>query len=194
MTRTVTRLFDSRSQAEAAVRDLEASGIPTERLSIVAAESRAGEARSFAADSDVEDEGSETLEGAGQGAGVGAAIGGGLGLLAGLGALAIPGVGPVVAAGWLGSTLAGAATGAAVGGVTGGILGALKDAGVADEDAHVYAEGVRRGGAIVSVRTDDDDAFRAQEILARHGGVDAVARGQAYRDEGWTGFDETRAI
>ena len=62
--------------------------------------------------------------------------------------MAIPGVGPVVAAGWLVSTLAGAAAGAA----TGGVLGALTQAGISDDDAQVYAEGLRRGGAVVSAR------------------------------------------
>ena len=72
-------------------------------------------------------------------------------LLAGLGLLAIPGVGPVVAAGWLVAT----AAGAAAGGLTGGIVGALTQAGVSDEDAQVYAEGVRRGGTLVTARVND---------------------------------------
>src|SRR6185369_6616916 len=82
------------------------------------------------------------LEAAGAGAGVGAAVGGTAGLLAGLGLMAIPGVGPVVAAGWLVSTLAGAAAG----GLAGSVVGALTQAGVSKEDADVYAEGLRRGG------------------------------------------------
>jgi len=188
MSRTVTRLFDSRIHAEAAIRDLEAAGFDTGRLSLIASETRSEERRSFSGDRDGDN---ETLEGAGEGAATGGVIGAGVGLLAGLGALAVPGLGPVLVAGWLGTTLAGAATGAAVGGVTGGILGALKDAGVNDEDAHVYAEGVRRGGALVSVRVDDADAMRADEILARHGGSDASSRGQLYRSEGWTRFDES---
>ena len=85
-------------------------------------------------------------EDAGKGAGIGAAVGGVGGLLTGLGLMAIPGVGPVVAAGWLAATAAGAVTGAAVGGAAGGIIGGLTDAGVSEDDAHVYAEGVRRGG------------------------------------------------
>jgi hypothetical protein len=103
--------------------------------------------------------------------------------------LAIPGLGPVVAAGWLASTLTGAIAGAAVGGVTGGILGALKDAGHTDEEAHVYSEGVRRGGTLVSVRVEDGETADVQGILSRHGGVDATARGQSYRESGWTQFD-----
>ena len=107
--RTVTRLFDSRAQAESAVRDLEAAGIPSADLSILASEKVTGEQRSFlnrdgesrAADA-AEDAGeSETLEGAGEGALTGGVIGGGVGLLTGLGLLAVPGIGPVLAGGWL---------------------------------------------------------------------------------------------
>jgi len=100
---------------------------------------------------------------AGAGAGVGATVGGVAGLLAGLGIMAIPGVGPVVAAGWLVSTLAGAAAG----GVTGGVLGALTQAGVSKEDAEVYAEGLRRGGAVVSARVAAADAVRLQAVMDR---------------------------
>ena len=78
--------------------------------------------------------------------------------------MAIPGVGPVVAAGWLVAAL----TGAAVGGATGGIIGALsQQAGVSDEEANVYAEGLRRGGALVSAKVDDADAARIQGIMDR---------------------------
>ena len=88
--------------------------------------------------------------------------------------MAIPGVGPVVAAGWLVSTLAGAAAGAA----TGGVLGALTQAG--DEEAHVYAEGLRRGGAVVSARVADPDAARLQAIMDR-ASVRLSERAAAYR-------------
>jgi hypothetical protein len=87
-----------------------------------------------------------SVTGAETGAGVGTAVGGAAGLLAGLGLLAIPGVGPVVAAGWLVATAVGAVAGAA----TGGLIGGLTGAGVSEDDAHVYAEGVRRGGSLVA--------------------------------------------
>lgn len=189
--RTVTRLFDSRPQAESAIRELEAAGFPSADLSMVASETVRGEQRTFRKDGDGDN---ETLEGAGEGAATGGVIGGGVGLLAGMGALAIPGIGPAIAGGWLASTLAGAAVGAGVGGVTGGILGALKDAGVTEDDAHVYAEGVRRGGALVSVRVADADIPRVEAILSAAGGTDAADRGRVYRDEGWSRFDETRAF
>ena len=189
MQRTISRLFDSRAQAEDAIRNLENAGYAHEELSIVAPRREPGEERSFARAGD--DGAADAAGGAGKGAATGGVIGAGAGILAGLGIVAIPGLGPVVAAGWLVATAVGAASGAVAGGALGGILGALKDAGVPDEDAHVYAEGVRRGGALVSVRTDDARANEAQAILDRSGGVQAEARGRIYRDEGWTQFDES---
>jgi hypothetical protein len=104
-----------------------------------------------------------TGAGAGTGAGVGAAVGGVVGVLAGLGLLAIPGIGPVVAAGWLVSL----AAGAAVGGTAGGIIGALTQSGVSEDEAHTYAEGVRRGGTLVTARVPEADEGRYRAILDR---------------------------
>jgi hypothetical protein len=186
MKHTITRLFDTRAEAETAVRELEAAGIPHDDISLIAPKGAAGETRTFA---DNDGRASEAAEGAGKGAAAGGAIGAGAGLLAGLGLLAIPGLGPVVAAGWLASLATGAAVGAAAGGATGGILGALKDAGVPDDEANVYAEGVRRGATLVSVRTDQADTASIDAILTRARGIDAATRGAAYRQEGWTRFD-----
>jgi hypothetical protein len=189
MTRTVTRLFNTHVEAMDAVTDLEAAGIPHDDISLIASnadgwhEGHHHHADHVAGESD-------TAEGAGKGATTGGLIGAGGGLLAGLGMLAIPGLGPVVAAGWLVSTAIGAIAGAAVGGATGGLLGALKDAGHTDADAQVYAEGVRRGGTLVSVKTAEESrAVEAERILAGRAGVDAAARGAAYRETGWTGYD-----
>ena len=135
---TISRLYDRYADAERAVTALETAGIPHSDISIVANNSddwyNSGKKDR---DSDGVD---DRAESAGKGAGIGAGLGGAAGLLAGLGLLAIPGLGPVVAAGWLASTAVGAAAGAA----TGGIIGALTEAGVSEEDAHTYAEGVRR--------------------------------------------------
>lgn len=179
--RTVSRLFDSYEQARQAVTDLEGAGIPASDISIVANNVD----KSHDRDGDGVD---DRAEGAGAGAGVGATLGGAAGLLTGLGILAIPGVGPVVAAGWLAST----ALGALAGGAAGGVIGALTQAGVDEEDAHVYAEGVRRGGTLVTVRADEDIALRADAILDRSG-VGASARRDAYREGGWSRFDEAGA-
>jgi hypothetical protein len=126
----------------------------------------------------------DRAEGAAAGAGIGAAVGGIAGLLAGLGMIAIPGIGPVVAAGWLAST----AAVAAAGGVAGGLLGALAESGVSQEDAHIYAEGVRRGGTLLTVRVPDGDCTRVQAILDRSA-VNIRERGMAYRQSGWSSFD-----
>src|ERR1700730_2327927 len=105
---------------------------------------------------DAPDQGTDRTEGAILGAAVGGTIGTGLGVLAALGMLAIPGLGPVVGAGWL----AAMATGALAGAAAGGIIGALTKAGVSEHDAPVYAEGIRRGGAVVSVRVPETDRTR----------------------------------
>ena len=180
MTRTVTGLFDSYDAATQAVGDLEAAGIPHRDISIVA--NNADDRWSSPTRRTVEKPGS----GAAAGVSMGAALGGGAGLLAGLGLLAIPGLGPVVAAGWLAST----AVGAVAGGAAGGLVGSLTGAGVSPEHAEIYAEGVRRGGSIVTARVDDTLASRAESILSDRGAVDPDARGAAYRKSGWNRFDQ----
>ena len=185
MTVTISRLYNSNAEARAAVRDLEAAGVSHGDISILASNADNwydGKNNTYP-DRDLDGK-DDRAEGARTGAGVGAAAGGAAGLLAGLGLLAIPGVGPVVAAGWLVATL----TGAAAGGAAGGIVGALSQAGVSDEDAHVYAEGLRRGGAVVSARVADADAARLQAIMDRSS-VKVADRGAAYRKLGWNKYD-----
>ena len=179
--RTITALFDTYDHAASAVRAVKDAGITSEDISLVA-NNTAGD---YTADDDLDAE-----EGAAAGAGVGAVAGGGAGLLAGLGTIAIPGIGPVIAGGWLLATAVGALAGAAVGGAAGGLLGALANAGVPEEEAHLYAEGVRRGGTLVSVRADDDRADTVSAILRNSAGVDIDARRRDYLAEGWNGFDE----
>lgn len=174
MTKTFTGLYDSYEDAAQTVRELETAGIPHDDISIV---SNRGD--------DEDDAGNHAGTGAATGAGIGAVVGGGAGLLAGIGALAIPGVGPVVAAGWLVATLAGVGAGAA----GGGIVGSLTGAGISKEHAHVYAEGVRRGGTLVTVRADESRAAVIEPILQRNRLVDAEARRTAYAQEGWVEFD-----
>src|SRR5215475_12622169 len=146
MTRTIAFLYDTHDDAVATVRDLEAS-LPHDDISIVAGDRAVTKGGA---------KGADVAQGAGTGATIGAVVGGGAGLLAGLGILAIPGIGPVVAAGWLAATLAGAAAGAGVGAVSSGIIEAMTVAGVPEEDAHFYAEGVRREGTLVVARVDED--------------------------------------
>ena len=172
--RTITKVYDSYGQARQAVADLETAGIPSSEISLLANKYVSEQYENV-------DEVSETATGAG----IGALVGGTAGLLAGLGLLAIPGLGPVVAAGWLAST----ALGVAAGGATGGIIGALVDAGEPEEHAHVYSEAVRRGGTMVSVRVDESQASKVQGILDRHKPVDPASRGVEYKKGGWNRFD-----
>ena len=193
MTQAITRLYDTHTQAEAAVRQLEAAGVPQQDISLIAnnAEGRhlSGGRRDADGDGD-----NDAAEGAAKGATTGGVLGGGAGLAAGLGMLAIPGLGPVVAAGWLAATAVGAAVGAAAGAATGGLLGALKDAGHTDDEAHVFAEGVRRGGTLVSVRCSNPEHIAtAEQILNGAGMVDHTARAADYRASGWQGFDPSAA-
>jgi hypothetical protein len=173
MVQTVTALYDTYDFAASAVDALEAAGIPHSDISIIS---------NNVDDRYDKDRPTHAAEDAGKGAGIGAAVGGVGGLLTGIGLLAIPGVGPVVAAGWLVATAAGAMTGAVVGGAAGGLVGALTGAGVPERDANFYAEGVRRGGTLVTARVDDARALIAREILQRYKAVDPTLRGAAYRE------------
>jgi len=184
MTTTISRLYDTYADAERAVTRLEGAGVPHSDISIVANNSDNWYgSRSGKVDRD-RDGVDDRAEGAGTGAGIGAGLGGAAGLLAGLGLLAIPGLGPVVAAGWLASMAVGAAAGAA----TGGIVGALTEAGVSRDDASRYAEGVRRGGTLVTAKVPDQDRARLDAML-NEGAVNLQERSAAWQKSGWTDFD-----
>jgi hypothetical protein len=186
--RTIVALFDDYREAEGAVRELESMGVPSTDMNLIAnnAGNRYGNYPQYGIDRPTRTDHTDTASGAGTGAGIGAVLGGAAGLLAGIGALAIPGVGPVVAAGALAATLAGAGVGAAVG----GLVGALAEAGIPREHADIYAEAVRRGGTLVTVRTDDGLSDRVSDILNRHSPVDIEEWAESWRQAGWRGFDE----
>lgn len=166
MTTTVTGLFQDRNDAVAAVREIKAAGVPEVEISLVTNRSEGQSTERSAGDKTVDNNMAET--GAAGGAQIGGLLGGGAGLLAGLGALTIPGIGPVIGAGWLVAT----AIGAAVGASGGGILGALVGAGVDNDDAQVYVEGIRRGGTLVSVRVPDDEVPTIEAIMTKYNGLD----------------------
>ena len=188
----VSRLYDDYSDAARAVSELERAGIRHSDISIVANNADgwySEDGRPAVRDRDGRidrdrDGVDDRAEGAAAGAGIGAALGGTAGLLAGLGLLAIPGLGPVVAAGWLAST----AALAVAGGATGGLIGALTQSGVSEEDANVYAEGVRRGGTLVTARVPDAERARVEAILDR-ASVNLRERAAFYQQSGWSRFD-----
>ncbi|MBS1183069.1 MAG: hypothetical protein H6Q99_2949 [Proteobacteria bacterium] len=175
---THTRLYDTWSDATAVVDRLRAARISNDDISVVSPESD---------DNRV----SDGAEATAAGSGIGAVLGGGAGALAGVGLLAIPGLGPIVATGWLVSTLAGLAAGAVAGGVAGGIVDALTSSGLTPEEAQVYAEAIRRGGTMVTVRADDSQDALVARLLDEVPPVNMVDRERHYRESGWTGYDPT---
>ncbi len=186
MTKTVVALYDEVSAANQAVNELVNNGFQREDISVMTPDAAGEHGRQL------ENVDGAAAQGAGIGAGLGAALGGFGGLLVGLGALTIPGIGPVLAAGPLAaavSGLAGAGVGAVAGGVTGGILGALVDMGVPEERANYYAEGLRRGGTLLVVRTDDERTRDAVDIVNRHQPTDLSERAVQWREAGWSHFD-----
>jgi hypothetical protein len=176
--KTLAGLFDTRSDAMQAIDDLIERGISRNDISIVSNDSGGWY-----------DEDSKEEAGAETGAGIGAIAGGAGGLLAGLGVLAIPGIGELVAAGWLLSAAAGAAAGAIVGGAAGGLVAWLMDHGIDEQDAHVFAEGLKRGGTLVTARVPEELAVGAEAIFLKHS-VDIAARRDDLAAEGWTRFDD----
>lgn len=168
MTHTLTRSYATYAEAKTVVARLEAANIPSADISIVGKHQEGEESR------------------AAEGAGIGGVLGGAAGLLAGIGLLAIPGIGPVVAAGWL----AAAATGIAAGAVAGGLVGALVKAGIDEDEAHLYAETIRRGGSVVAVKVDDDHAMKVEAVLDGSSSLDSDERRAMYQKDGWTRFDD----
>jgi hypothetical protein len=125
------------------------------------------------------EKGTKAPEGAATGAGSGAVVGGVLGWLAGVGSLAIPGVGPFIAAGPIMAALAGAGVGGAVGGLTGAIIGA----GIPEYEAKRYEGLVKNGGILVSVHCDNSEwTAKAKDILERTGANDVSSTGESRAD------------
>ncbi|KRE07551.1 hypothetical protein ASE63_22925 [Bosea sp. Root381] len=169
MTSTVSRSYETAADAQTAVMRLEAAGVSPDDVSIIGY--YAG----------------ETAEGAAGGAQIGGGIGGVAGLVAGLASLPVPGIGPVVAAGWVFGTLA---AGATAGAAAGSLIGSMTSAGLSDQDANFLAETVRRGGAVVAVRTTDSHVPTIEKIMNGAEPIDTELRRAEYERGGWTRFDE----
>jgi len=181
---TISRLYKDYDTGARVVAELEHFGIPHTDISIIANNDTGWFDRNRSTRIDRDADGTDDrAEGAAAGAGIGATIGGVAGLLAGLGLLAIPGIGPVVAAGWLAST----AAVAAAGGATGGLIGALTQSGIGEPEARHYAEGVRRGGTLVTVRVRDTDRMQVEAIMDRHNPIDTKGTAAADQTVDWQG-------
>lgn len=173
-------LFETYAEARAAIHKLADAGIKTVDISLVANNKES----LFQGEESVVGKDTTT------GAEVGALLGGAGGILAGLGVLALPGLGTVLAGGWLFSAVIGAVAGAGIGAATGGLIGLLTDAGVPKSDAHVYAEGVRRGGALITARVAEAQAQTAARLLAEAGAQDPAGLKSKYEEDGWNEADE----
>lgn len=180
-TKTVVGVFDSMQDAKSAVSALENGGFSRDDISVIANKNASGDAGGSEPVSPTSGKTSAVASDAG----IGAALGGVGGLLWSFAALAIPGVGPVLALGPLAAALGGAGIGA----VAGGIIGALTESGIPESEADNYAEVVRRGHVLVSVRTDAARAERARDVLDQYQPVDVEGRSAAWRQRGWSGYD-----
>src|SRR5512132_3134224 len=174
MAKTIVGSFDSFNEAQRVSRDLIDDGFLDSDVNVIASNIRG--------DYKPDERAAGTSA---SGAATGGVVGGAAGLAASLMGLAIPGIGPIIAAGPIVATLSGAGVGA----VAGGLIGGLTDIGVSKSDAEYYAESVRRGGALVTVRADGSRAERAAEIMREHGAVDIERRAEEWRESGWTGWN-----
>ena len=161
-------IFPSHSAAEAAVDQLQAAGFSHDDVSVLMADKQGS--KDFAAEKNT-----KAPEGTTAGVLSGGTVGGTLGLLAGLGALAIPGVGPLIAAG----PIMGALAGLGVGGAVGGLIGALVGMGIPEYEAKRYEGRVKDGGILVSVHCDTSEEIgRAKDVLKAAGGEDIASSGE----------------
>ncbi|MGH8001918.1 MAG: general stress protein [Brasilonema sp.] len=160
-------VFPSRREAEYALTELRDAGFPMNKVSIIAKD--ANHSGDIAGVETQERIGNKADEGAATGAVTGATLGGITGLLVGLGTLAIPGVGPILLAGEIATTLVTAAAGAGIGAAAGGLLGALIGLGIPEERARVYNERVSRGDYLVIVDGTEDEIRRAETVLTNQG-------------------------
>jgi hypothetical protein len=166
--RTIVGVFQSMNDAQCALDALELEGFLRDDIGFVANKSAS---ESWGGGNTTTDRG-DTASDVAADAGIGAVLGGVGGLLLSFAGLAIPGIGPVLAAGPILAALGGAGIGAAVG----GLIGALTESGIPHEHAQRYAESVRRGDILITVRADEARADRAAEILDDNGAVDIDRR------------------
>lgn len=166
--KAIIGLVASEAQAERIVDQLQSAGFSSNDVSVLFPDKKG--TRDFA-----HEKNTKAPEGAVAGVGAGGALGGTLGLLAGIGALAIPGLGPFIAAGPIMAALSGAAAGAAVGGLAGALIGM----GIPELEAKQYEAKLKDGNILLSVHVDDsDERGRAKKILEQGGATDVVATGE----------------
>lgn len=174
-------IYPTRIQAEESVDRLLAAGFSNDDVSVLLADSQGS--KEFA-----HEKSTKAPEGTAAGVTAGGVVGGTLGLLAGIGALAIPGVGPFIAAG----PIMGALAGLGVGGAVGGLIGALVGMGIPEYEAKRYEGRIKDGGVLLSVHCDtSDEITRAKELLEQTGAQDISSTGEAGADYARSGKETT---
>jgi hypothetical protein len=177
-------LYPTRESVEGAVLALKQEGFRSEDVSVLFPDKQG--TKDFA-----HEKNTKGPEGTATGAGSGAVIGGTLGWLAGIGALAIPGIGPFIAAGPIMAALAGAGVGGTVGGITGALIGM----GIPEYEAKRYEGRVKEGGILLSVHCDDSTwTKKAKDLLKRTGAQDVSSTGEASADSPKTDKPLPRAV
>ena len=162
-------VFSTYSDAEAALSELKNSGFPMNQVSVVARDATQHENVGGADVTDDVAKKARVENDAAKGAVTGGALGGLTGLLVGLGALAIPGIGPVMLAGATATAIATTLSGTAIGAAAGGLIGALIGLGIPEERARVYNDRVSRGDYLVMIEGTEDEIRRAEAILSHRG-------------------------
>lgn len=175
----VVGMFDNTRDVEQAVAALSNAGFTKPEIGVIARRGVVKEKTSLTTTTEV-------------GAIAGGALGGATGLLVGLNVvtLAIPGIGQVVAALDLLTVLGATLLGAGIGALGGGLVGALVGLGLPEHEAHIYAEGVKRGNVLVTVQTSAEKMSTVTDIFTRSNAVDVNTRRQEWTVEGWTQFEE----
>lgn len=176
-------IFKDRNQVESVIDELRLAGFRAADISVLLPENIGNKDLAH-------EKNTKAPEGAATGGVSGAVLGGTLGWLVGVGALAIPGLGPFIAAGPIMAALAGAGAGAAVGGVTGGMIGI----GIPEYEAKRYEGRIKEGGLLLSIHCDNNEwKDKGKEILKRCGGEDISSTGEAPGDYAVTDKPVSRA-
>lgn len=168
MAKTVIGLVQDRAEARKVIDELLKSGFRKKDIGVISPEE------------DIDAMAKEVTKDMAKGAAVGALTG----LVLAATTMIIPAFGPLLVAGPAATLIAGAT----YGGLAGGIIGTLISKGVPEDQAHAYAEGVRRGGTLITVHAEDDKlTHRAERLLKRHGAVEIEERARQWKNEGWNG-------
>ena len=174
MAKAIAGFFRTQAEGERAKTALHQAGFSQDEVSFMAGDTRGHETPAIG----------PAVKGAESEAGSDAVVGGIIGLAAGMIAVVLPGIGALIAAG----PIAGAIGGMTAGAAAGGVIGLLKDHGVSEEQAEFYAEGVSRGGALVTVHGVEGDREKtARDILDKAGAIEVEQLAEEWRAAGWTG-------